>query len=115
MYDRNNIFAKIIRGEISASKVYEDEQMIAIHDLYPVAPIHILVIPKGEFINFEDFLSKAGGKDVARYFQKISEIAGAATLDGYRLVMNQGKQSGQTIFHFHTHIISGKEFKNIAG
>lgn len=115
MYDHNNIFAKIIRGEISASKVYEDEQLIAIHDLHPVAPIHILVIPKGEYIDFEDFLSKAGEAQAARYFQKISEVAQAATSDGYRLVMNKGAQSGQTVFHFHTHIISGKEFKNIAG
>ena len=115
MYDRNNIFAKIIRGEILANKVYEDEQLIAIHDLHPVAPIHILVIPKGEYIDFGDFLSKVGDAQAANYFKKISEIAGAEAIDGYRLVMNKGKQSGQTVFHFHTHIISGKEFKNIAG
>jgi len=115
MYDSDNIFAKIIRGEVTTNKVYEDEYIIAIHDAYPVAPIHILVIPKGNYTGFDDFISKASSQEVANYFQKISEIANTATADGYRLVTNVGKRSGQTIFHFHTHIISGKEFTNIAG
>ena len=115
MYDLNNVFAKIIRGEIPANKLYENEELIAIHDLYPVAPVHILVIPKGEYIDFNDFISKASESRVKSYFQKIAEIANSVTSNGYRLVTNIGETSGQTIFHFHTHIISGKEFKNIAG
>ena len=115
MYEPGNIFAKIIRGEIATNKVYEDEYVIAIYDLHPVAPVHILVIPKGDYIDYDDFVSKAGILQVADYFQKVSKIANTATTDGYRLVTNVGKRSGQTIFHFHTHIISGKEFTNIAG
>jgi len=115
MYNPNNIFAKIIRGEIPSNKIYEDEEILAINDLYPVAPIHILVIPKGNYTDFNDFVSKASEHQIKNYFQKIAEIASDATSDGYRLVANTGKKSGQTIFHFHTHIISGKEFKNIAG
>lgn len=115
MYDSDNIFAKIIREEVDTNKVYEDEYILAIHDAYPVAPVHILVIPKGNYIDFDDFILKASASVVADYFQKVSKIANTATIDGYRVVTNIGKRSGQTIFHFHTHIISGKEFTNIAG
>lgn len=107
MYDTNNIFAKIIRGETSASKVYEDQYIIAINDIKPVAPIHILVIPKGEYSNFYEFNKKASPEEFTHYFRKISDIAQSQGTEEYCIVSNNGSSSGQTIFHFHTHIIAG--------
>ena len=110
MYDTNNIFAKIIRGEIPSSKVYEDEYIIAINDVNPVAPIHILVIPKGGYRNFDEFSQKARPEELTHYFRKISDIAKSQGAEEYRIVSNNGSSSGQTVFHFHTHIIAGASF-----
>lgn len=110
-YDGNNIFAKIIRGEIDSEKIYEDSKILAIKDIYPDAPIHVLVIPKGNYLDFADFIEKASAEEVKYYFYKIKEIAELFGLkeEGYRLITNKGVKSGQTIFHFHTHILGGKE------
>ncbi len=85
MYDTNNIFAKIIRGEIPSSKVYEDEYIIAINDINPVAPIHIVVIPKGEYKNFDEFSQKARPEELTHYFRKISHVP---TVDHCRALHN---------------------------
>ncbi len=115
-YDKQNIFAKIIRGEIPAKKIYEDEVILAFHDAFPVAKIHILVIPKAEYIDFPDFISKATETEIAYFFKKVSEIANSLNLDnGYRIVANTGKDSGQSVFHFHTHIIAGTNILNREG
>jgi histidine triad (HIT) family protein len=110
-YSQDNIFAKIIRGEIPAKKVYEDEKVLAFHDISQAAPIHVLVIPKGEYLDFHAFASKASSQDVAHFFKKVSEIATILEADktGYRLISNIGSDSHQTVPHFHVHILAGKK------
>lgn len=112
-YDSNNIFAKIISGEIPAKKIYEDEHVIAINDINPVAPVHILVIPKGSYLDFADFTNNASADEVAHYFKTINKIAKEQGLEEYRLISNKGAQSGQSVFHFHTHIIGGAKISGL--
>lgn len=106
-YDSNNIFAKIIRGEIASKKIYEDQQVLAFFDAFPVAPTHILVIPKGQYLDYLDFLNRASADEVAYYFTKVKEIAISMGLESFRICSNTGEQSGQSVFHFHTHIMGG--------
>lgn len=107
MYDKNNIFAKIISGDIPAEKLYEDDKILAIKDINPAAPIHILVIPKKHYIDFADFVSNSSDEDVSYYFKTIEKIAKDNGTEDYRLVTNNGEAAGQSVFHFHTHILSG--------
>lgn len=109
-YDQNNIFAQIINNKIKAEKLYEDESVLAIKDINPASPLHILVMPKKGYIDFADFVSNAGSEEVAHYFNVISKIAKENSAENYRIVSNKGSESGQSVFHFHTHILSG--FKN---
>ncbi len=111
IYDKNNLFAKIIRGEIKSDKIYEDDDMLAFHDISKAAPVHILVVPKGEYINFSDFVTKAKTSEIANFFQKIEEISKKLEVDkqGFRLITNNGANSHQTIEHFHVHILAGKK------
>ncbi len=109
LYDKNNIFAKIIRGEIPADKVYEDDKVLAFHDIAKAAPVHVLVIPKGEYVSFADFSINATADESANFFKKVSEIAKSLKLeDGYRIITNTGKNASQTVHHFHIHILGGK-------
>lgn len=110
-YDKNNVFAKIIRGEIPANKIYEDQDILAFEDISKEAPVHILVIPKDEFISFSDFISRAGVVKVSNFFEKVAKIASDLGLDssGYRLITNNGSDAGQTVFHFHVHILGKKK------
>lgn len=113
-YDKNNIFAKIIREEIPCDKIYEDKNIIAFEDINKVAPIHILVIPKDPYISFADFTSRADPSYVSDFFSKIAKIAKNLGLeDGYRLITNNGSDAGQTIFHFHVHIIGKKKLTRL--
>ena len=116
-YDENNVFAKIIAGQIPANKVYEDDKILAIHDINPVAPVHVLVLPKGHYIDYSDFIQKASAEEVTHYFSKLGEIIQLLDLNSksYRLVTNKGQESGQTIFHFHTHIIGGRRLVGRVG
>lgn len=109
-YDPNNIFARIIRGEIPAKKVFEDEKILAFHDISKAAPIHVLVIPKGEFRNFFEFASKAPSEEVANFFKKVAEIAESLGIaePGFRLITNNGSGGGQSVDHFHIHLLAGK-------
>lgn len=110
IYDSNNIFAKIIRGKVPCSKVYEDDACFAFNDINPAAPVHVLVLPKGEYTSFHDFAEKAGEEEIGRFFksvQKIAELLGLEK-DGYRTIFNTGKNASQTVFHFHVHILGGK-------
>ena len=107
MYDQNNIFAKIISGSIATPKLYEDDILIAIKDKYPDAPIHILVLPKAHYIDFADFTTKASTHDIAHYFKMVAKIAKENGAEDYRIITNKGALAGQSIFHFHTHILSG--------
>ena len=113
MYDKNNIFAKILRGEIQSKPIYEDDQIIAFHDLYPVAPIHILVIPKGAYKDYTHFIEAADPKTQLHFFQQIGKLARDLCGENFRLCTNNGALSGQTIFHFHMHIIGGKQLGSL--
>jgi len=113
MYNTENIFAKIISGELPSSKIYEDDHMIAIKDINPVAPVHVLAIPKGNYKDFADFVTKSTPLEVAHFFKSISKIANDLSLQEYRIVSNNGSSAGQTVFHFHVHIIGGSNFSNL--
>ncbi len=110
-YDRNNVFAKILRGEISCDKVYEDEYALAFHDIAPQAPVHVLVIPKGEYVSFDDFSSQAPTEAVAGFYraaQKVAELLGLRP-GGYRVLANTGPDAHQEVLHFHLHIFAGSD------
>lgn len=111
LYDKNNIFAKIIRGEIPAQKVFEDEKILAFHDISKAAPVHVLVIPKGDYINFSDFSAKADAVEISDFFKKVANIATQLDLDktGYRLISNIGADASQSVAHFHVHILGKKK------
>lgn len=110
-YNNDNIFAKIIRGEIPCGKVYEDNEVLAFNDVSPAAPVHVLVIPKGGYISFDDFVTKAGADTVSNFFSTIKIIAEKAGVSqsGYRLITNHGSDAHQTVPHFHVHILGGKK------
>ncbi len=108
-YDTNNVFAKILRGEIPSKKVYEDEFAFAFEDIAPTAPTHILVIPKGEYRNFSEFASHAPANLVQGFFAAVEKIAAQHKLEHYRLITNNGEGAGQSVHHFHVHILAGKK------
>jgi histidine triad (HIT) family protein len=107
-YDTNNIFAKILRGEIPCNDVYEDEFALAFHDIAPAAPTHILVIPKGQYRNFTEFSTLAPPEMLQGFFAAIANIAAQQKLADYRLITNNGEGAGQSVQHFHVHILAGK-------
>jgi diadenosine tetraphosphate (Ap4A) HIT family hydrolase len=109
-YDRNNVFAKIIRNEIPAKKIYEDDLVLAFEDISAVAPCHILIIPKGEYTDFSDFVSKASESEISYFFRKISEIASLLEIQdsGFRIITNKGNDAHQTVAHFHIHMLAKK-------
>jgi histidine triad (HIT) family protein len=109
-YDDNNIFARIIRGEIPSNKVYEDEQVLAFHDINPLAPTHILVIPKGPYVSWDDFSERASEAEIAAFVRAVGKIAreAGAVESGYRLLANTGLNSGQEVPHLHVHIFAGR-------
>jgi diadenosine tetraphosphate (Ap4A) HIT family hydrolase len=109
-YDDNNIFARILRGEIPSKKVYEDEHVLAFHDINPLSPTHILVIPKGQYVSWDDFSQKASDAEIAGFVRSVGKIARDQGLvaDGYRLLANVGLNSGQEVPHLHVHIFAGR-------
>ncbi len=109
-YDRNNVFARILRGELPCRKVHEDEFALAFHDIRPLTPIHVLVVPKGEYVSNADFAAQAPAELIAGFWRAVGTTARKLGLDsdGYRLVTNHGARSGQSVFHFHVHIFGGK-------
>ena len=116
MYDRTNIFAKILRGEAPSRKVYEDEFALAFHNIHPATPVHVLVIPKGEYISNADFSAQAPAELVAGFWRAVGHTARALGLDepGYRLVANNGADAHQVVFHFHVHIIGGRRMSSVS-
>ncbi len=110
-YDPNNIFAKILREEIPCARVYEDSKVLAFHDISKAAPLHILVVPKGEYLSFADFTDNADDEEIVDFFKKVRQIATLLGLDqtGYRLITNNGSDASQAIAHFHVHILGGKK------
>ncbi|NLS28279.1 Purine nucleoside phosphoramidase [Sphingomonas sp. S2M10] len=109
-YDDQNIFAKILRGEIPAKKVYEDEHALAFHDIAPQAPHHILVIPKGAYVSWDDFSARASEAEIAGFVRAVGTVARAAGFvePGYRLLANTGLDAGQEVPHLHVHIFAGQ-------
>ncbi len=108
-YDRNNVFARILRGELPCNRVYEDEHALAFHDINPLAPVHVLVIPKGEYVSMDDFTAKASDAEIAGFFRAVGEVArrlGVAE-SGYRFLANNGPDANQEVAHLHVHIFAG--------
>ena len=110
-YDDQNIFAKILRGEIPSKKVYEDDFALAFHDINPQAPTHLLVIPKGPYVSWDDFSAKASDAEIAGFVRAVGAVARAAGLvePGYRLLANTGLDSHQEVPHLHVHIFAGRK------
>jgi len=109
MYDTNNIFARILRGEIPCKKVYEDAFVLAFEDIAPKRPVHILVIPKGAYIDILDFSSRASGAEIQGFFRAVATIATENNLTepGFRSIANTGLHGGQEVPHFHLHLLGG--------
>jgi len=109
-YDDNNIFARILRGEIPSTAIYEDEYAYAFPDINPAAPTHILVIPKGRYVSWDDFSAKASDAEIAGFVRAVGKIARDAGLveSGYRLLANTGVNSNQQVPHLHVHIFAGR-------
>ena len=109
-YDDGNIFARILRGEIPARKVYEDEFAFAFHDINPQAPLHLLVIPKGAYVSWDDFSERAGDAEIAGFVRAVGQVARdhGLVVPGYRLLANVGPHSGQEVPHLHVHLFGGR-------
>lgn len=109
-YDDNNIFARILRGEIPSRKVYEDEHALAFHDINPQAPHHVLVIPKGRYVSWDDFSATASDAEIAGFVRAVGKVAREAGMvePGYRLLANIGPDSHQEVPHLHVHIFAGR-------
>ena len=109
-YDDSNIFAKLLRGEIPSRKVYEDDHALAFHDINPMAPTHILVIPKGPYVSWDDFSARASDAEIAGFVRAVGKVAREAELvgPGYRLLANVGGHGGQEVPHLHVHVFGGR-------
>ena len=108
-YDESNIFARILRGELPCTKVYEDEHALAFNDIFPQAPTHVLVIPKGAYVSWDDFSERASDAEIGGFVRAVGKVARDKGLvaDGYRLLANVGTSSGQEVPHLHVHIFAG--------
>ncbi|WP_397581687.1 histidine triad nucleotide-binding protein [Sphingorhabdus sp.] len=109
-YDNQNIFAKILRGEIPCRKVFEDEWALAFYDINPQAPVHVLVIPKGAYVSWDDFSAKASDVEIAGFVRAVGHVGRELGLvePGYRLLANIGLDAHQEVPHLHIHIFGGK-------
>jgi histidine triad (HIT) family protein len=109
-YDSENIFAKILRGEIPCNKVYEDDHALAFYDINPQAPTHVLVIPKGAYVSNADFTANASDAEIAGFLRAVGQVARELGLEapGYRILANHGADSGQEVPHYHVHVFGGR-------
>lgn len=109
-YDENNIFAKILRGEIPCDKVYEDKYALAFNDIQPKAPVHVLVIPKGGYTDIQDFGAHATPEEITGFYRAIAKISKDLDLEGpgFRAIANTGLNGGQEVPHFHVHLLGGR-------
>lgn len=109
-YDDSNIFAKILRGEVPCDKVYEDDFALAFRDINPQTPTHVLVIPKGAYLSFDDFSQDASPEEIAGLFRAAGKIARdlGAVEAGYRILANNGPDAHQEVPHFHLHVFAGQ-------
>ena len=109
-YDPNNIFAKILRGEIPCKTVYEDDHVLAFEDIAPQAPVHVLVIPKGAYVHWDDFSEKASDAELAAFNRAVGTVARQCGLaaDGFRVIVNNGGHGHQEVPHLHMHVLGGR-------
>lgn len=109
-YDDRNIFARILRGELPCNSVYEDEWALAFHDINPQAPVHVLIIPKGAFVSWDDFSVRASANEIAGFVRAVGQVARDLGLPtpGYRLLANVGGHGGQEVPHLHIHLFGGQ-------
>ncbi len=110
-YDENNIFAKILRGEIPCKKVSENDHALAFHDINPLAPVHVLVIPKGAYVSMDDFTASASGDEIAGFFRTVGDVARELGIarSGYRIIANIGQHGHQEVAHLHVHLFGGAQ------
>ena len=110
-YDQENVFAKILRGEIPCDKVYEDDRVLAFRDINPQRPAHVLVIPKGAYVSFDDFTETASDEEIAGFVRAAGRIARDLGLQepGYRILANHGRDGRQEVPHFHLHLFGGDD------
>jgi len=109
-YDPNNIFARILRGEIPCNKVFEDTHVLAFRDIQPQAPVHVLVVPKGAYVDMDDFTARASAEEIAALFRALGQVARDEGLaaSGYRVISNCGLNGGQEVPHLHLHLVGGR-------
>ncbi len=109
-YDRDNVFARILRGELPCTKVYEDEHVLAFRDIKPQAPTHIVIIPKGEYVSVDDFSANASEAELAAFIRAIGRVARqeGVVAGGYRILANHGAAAHQEVPHFHLHLFGGR-------
>ena len=114
-YDSDNVFARILRGELPAEKVYEDEHVVAFHDIGKLTPVHVLVVPKGAYISIDDFSKLASDQELAAYVRAIGVVARKLDVaeTGYRVVTNCGADANQEVPHFHSHIFGGRKLGGV--
>ena len=114
-YDNSNIFAKILRKEISCDIVYEDDNILCFHDINPVSSIHVLIVPKKQYVSFDDFIQNAETELITLFFKKIQIIAEKLNLnkEGYRIVSNHRPNANQEVPHFHIHILGGENLGSL--
>ena len=110
MYDDNNIFARILRGEIPCKKVYEDDHTLAFEDISPQAPVHTLVIPKGRYISIKDFAARASDIEIAALIRAVDKVAALKGIadSGFRILANAGVNAHQEVPHLHIHVFGGR-------
>lgn len=109
-YDPNNVFAKILRGEIPCDRVYEDDYALAFNDIRPHAPVHVLVIPKGAYRSIDDFAQNASADEITGFYRAFAAVVKKLGIekDGFRTIANTGLNGGQEVPHFHLHILAGR-------
>lgn len=117
IYDDNNIFAKILRGEIPCKKLYEDDYALAFYDIAPQKKIHILIIPKGQYLDIVDFGNNASDEEIRGFYKAVSKIAKQENLStqGFRTIANTGEFGGQEVPHFHLHLLGGEIVGKMVG
>ena len=110
-YDPDNIFAKILRGDLPCNKVYEDDFALAFHDIRPQAPVHVLVIPRGAYVSWDDFTAQAPDGEIAGFMRAVGNVTRQLEVDGagYRLMVNMGGHGHQEVPHLHVHIFGGRQ------
>jgi histidine triad (HIT) family protein len=115
-YDDQNIFAKIIRGEIPCDKVFENDHVLAFKDIAPQAKTHVLVIPKGAYIDIEDFNAKASDEEILAFNRAVAEVIQQLELGrGFRVIGNAGDHGGQEVPHYHLHLLGGEQLGSMLG